>query len=108
MSDVKKTGAERTQPATRNEEWSDDRVRAFLNIEAPEGIPADYHVLVKAYRGMLPEQFERFIAFFVQAGRDLNVRLANGTTFLDHLQQHRRAQPYIDTVRAHGALSGKN
>ena len=51
----KKRGAERTQPATRDEFWTDERIRSFLDMLPPEGVPADYHVLLKAYRGMLPD-----------------------------------------------------
>lgn len=106
MIEEKKTGKERTQPATRNEEWSDDRIRAFLSLQPPENVPADYHILQKAYRGMLPEQFERFVPFFVEAGRDVNVRLADNSTFMDHLAQHQRAEPYRKILQAHGAVSG--
>jgi hypothetical protein len=103
MTDEKKTGKDRTQPATRNEAWSDERIRAFLDLEPPAGIPADYHILVKAYRGMLPEHFERFIPYFVASGRDINVKMPNGSTFLDHVSRHRCAAPYITVLAAAGA-----
>ncbi|HBX38566.1 PA4642 family protein [Pseudohongiella sp. SYSU M77423] len=106
MIEEKKTGKERTQPATRNEEWSDERIKAFLSLEPPEGVPADYHILLKAYRGMLPEQFTRFVPFFVEAGHDINVTLESGATFLDHLAQHRRAAPYMEILESHGARRG--
>ena len=108
MHDEKKTGKERTQPATRNEEWSDERVRSFLSVQIPDNVPADYHLLAKAYRSMLPEQFARFVAFFVAEGHDINVRLDNGSTFMDQLLQHRRAVPYIDIIKEHGAVSGQS
>ena len=60
MKEDKKTGAARTQPATRNEEWSDERLKAFLELEPPEGMPADYATLLKAYRGMTAKLFARF------------------------------------------------
>lgn len=103
MKTEKKTGAERTQPATLNEEWSDDRLKLFLAIEPPEGIPADYNILLKAYRGMTAELFARFIPFFVEAGRDINVRLADGSTFLDLVSTHRHGAPYAESLVAHGA-----
>lgn len=108
MKDEKKSGANRKQPETRDEVWSDERVKSFLNISPPDGIPADYHVLLKAYRGMLPEQFERFVPFFVEAGRDINITLENGSTFLDLLSQHRRAAPYRAALEAHGARRSKD
>ncbi|MBC52581.1 MAG: hypothetical protein CMQ34_01975 [Gammaproteobacteria bacterium] len=103
----KKTGKERTQPATRNENWSDERIQGFLALEPPEGVPADYHILTKAYRGMLPEHFSRFVPFFVAAGHDINVTLADGSTFLDHVARHRAAAPYADVLKAAGARGGK-
>jgi len=107
MMAEKKTGKERTQPATRNEEWSDDRIRGFLDLLPPEGVPADYHILIKAYRGMLPEHFERFVPVFIAEGRDINVKLQSGATFLDHVSQHRCAEPYIHILRNAGAEQGK-
>ncbi|OFE12647.1 hypothetical protein PHACT_05415 [Pseudohongiella acticola] len=107
MIEEKKTGKERTQPATRNEEWSDERIQGFLELEPPAGVPADYHILTKAYRGMLPEHFSRFVPFFVAAGHDINVTLSDGTTFLDHVAQHRAATPYMEVLEAAGAKSGK-
>lgn len=108
MIEEKKVGKERTQPATRNEEWSDERIKAFLAMPAPEGVPQDYHALLKAYRGMLPEQFERFVEFFVEAGRDINVPLHNGSTFLDHVSEHRSSTAYRDILVNAGARTGKN
>lgn len=106
MSTEKKTGKDRTQPATLNEQWTDERVKSFLSLLPPEGTPSDYHLLQKAYRGMLPEQFERFVTFFVEAGHDINVRLNNGSTFLDHVNQHHSAGVYRETLERAGALPG--
>lgn len=35
MKEGKKRGAERTQIATRDEEWSDERLQTFLTLEPP-------------------------------------------------------------------------
>lgn len=107
MIEEKKTGKDRTQPATRNEEWSDERIKAFLELEPPQSVPASYHILTKAYRGMLPEHFARFVPFFVAAGHDINVTLADGSTFLDHVARHRAATPYVNVLEAAGARRGK-
>jgi hypothetical protein len=107
MIEEKKVIKERTQAATRNEEWSDERVKSFFALIPPEGTSADYHMLQKAYRGMLPEQFGRFVTFFLEAGHDINVRLNNGATFLDHVNQHHSSAAYQDILREAGALTGK-
>lgn len=101
----KKKGAERTQRAVRDEFWTDERVHGFLSILPPEGVPADYHILLKAYRGMLPDAFERFVPFFIEAGHDINVKLDDGSTFLDHVSRHRKSKAYAEILIDAGAVS---
>ena len=100
----KKTGAARTQPAVRDEFWTDERIRSFLQFQPPEGVPADYHILQKAYRGMLPDAFERFLEYFVEEGHDINVRHVDGSTFLDHVAKHRRSVEYARLLEQAGAV----
>lgn len=103
MIENKKVGKERTQPATRDETWSDERVKAFLQLEPPADMPADYAILLKAYRGMTADLFDRFVGFFVADGRDVNATLENGTTVLDHIAGHRRSAKYVEALEAAGA-----
>lgn len=108
MKEGKKRGAERTQIATRNEEWSDDRLKAFLDLEPPASLPADYNILLKAYRGMTPDLFERFIPFYVEGGHDINVVLEDGSTFLDLVSQHRKSTDYAAVLEQAGATRNKS
>src|SRR5690606_13467127 len=85
----KKKGADRTQPAVRDEWWTDERVHSYLDMQPSDGEAADFHVLIKAYRGMVPESFGRFIGFFVAAGRNLNETNSHGETALDVVSQHK-------------------
>lgn len=103
MSEEKKSGAARTQPEVRDEEWSDARLAAFLDLQPPASLPADYNILVKAYRGMTAPLFSRFIKLFVAAGHDLNVKLNNGSTFLDHVSRHRKSTEYVRVLKSAGA-----
>ena len=103
----KKTGAERTQIATRNEEWSDARLQSFLSLQPPQGMPTDYNILLKAYRGMTADLFERFLPLFVEAGHDLNACLADGSTLLDHVCEHRKSASYVEMLKQAGA-TGKS
>jgi hypothetical protein len=99
----KKTGAERTQHAVRDEWWSDERVQSFLHMQPADGESADYHVLLKAYRGMVPEAFVRFIAYFVEAGRDLNAPGPGGKSILKLMQEHRNAGEFVQILKDAGA-----
>lgn len=67
-----------SQPATFNETWSDDRVFAYLQREAPTGVDADFHVLYTAYKHMRPHDFERLLQQFTADGRDLNATNPQG------------------------------
>ena len=103
MKTEKKSGAARSQPAVTDEWWSDERVRSFLDIQPQADIATDYHVLLKAYRGMVPEAFSRFIPFFVEAGRNLNESGPPGKTLLQVIVQHRHASEYVKILKDAGA-----
>lgn len=103
MKEEKKTGAARTQPATRNEEWTDERLKAFLLLQPPADMPADYAILLKAYRGMTADLFARFVPLFVAAGHDLNACLQDGSTILDLISRHRRGTDYAAVLVDAGA-----
>jgi len=107
MKEEKRSGAQRTQQATRNEEWSDERLKAGLNVLPPQGLPADYNILLRAYRGMTAELFARFITFYADAGHDINVSLEDGSTFLDLVSRHRKSSEYREILKQAGA-SGRD
>ena len=107
MKQGKKTGTQRTQQATRDEEWSDERLKAGLDVLPPEDLPHDYNILLRAYRGMTAELFARFIVFYKDAGHDINVSLENGSTFLDLVSRHRKSVEYADILKQAGA-NGKS
>lgn len=50
-----------SQPATFNEEWSDERVFAYLDQLPPEGTNTDFHVLYHAFKHMRPFDYERLL-----------------------------------------------
>jgi len=108
MKEGKKRGAERTQIATRNEEWSDERLKTFLTLEPPAGMPADYNILLKAYRGMTEELFERFLPLFLDGGHDLNSTLEDGSTFLDQVNRHSKSGAYAAALKEAGATANKS
>ncbi|MEX2366611.1 MAG: PA4642 family protein [Pseudohongiellaceae bacterium] len=103
MEKEKKTGAARTQPAVRDEWWSDERVRSFLELDTTANEAPDFHILKKAYQGMVPEAFSRFVTFFVAAGRNLNEPNHHGETILDIVSKHRNAAEYARILEAAGA-----
>src|SRR5690554_7884622 len=81
------------KPKVLDEEWSDERVKSHLP-SSPKEEGADYTALLKAYRAMRAEDFERFVGFFVEAGGDLNATDEAGETLMDLVSQHRKGVDY--------------
>ena len=103
MKTEKKSGSARTQLAVTDEWWSDERVKSFLDMQPVAGVNPDYHVLLKAYRGMVPEIFARFIAFYAEAGRDLNAPGPDGKTIFKLVSEHRHGKDYAEILKNAGA-----
>lgn len=82
------------------EEISDDAIRAFLAAEPADATPPALHKLVKAYRGLRIDDFERFVEFFCADGYALDARDASGRDFIALIQDQRQAEPYIEVIRA--------
>lgn len=88
-----------TQPKVVDEIWDDERVQAFLSLQ-PGGDDADFHVLTKAYRGMRPTDFERFLRFFIAAGRNLHATDRKGRTLWQIIAKHRQGEAFIHIKEA--------
>ena len=85
------------------EHFDDERIKGFLTLQPPVGVSADFHVLEKAYRGMIPENFETFIRFFTEAQRDINATNVEGMTLLQIVKTHRHGEEYAAALIAGGA-----
>ncbi len=85
------------------EVFDDARIKTFLQFQAPEGIDENFHLLEKAYRGMKAENFETFIKFFLEQGRNINAKGPNGCTILAEVLTHRQSEEYADILKAAGA-----
>lgn len=88
------------------EEISDESIKLFLQPEPADDTPPSLHKLIKAYRGLRIDDFERYIGFFIEAGYDLRATDAQGRDFIALISDQRQAEPYIEVVRA--ALSRGN
>lgn len=92
------------KPKVIGEEWSDERVRSFLDLSPwDKNLNPDHFVLVRAYESMRAADFERFIGFFVAEGRDLNAEDGHGQTLLDRVSQHARSVDYARAMEQAGA-----
>lgn len=101
-------GLFRRQPPMRrdkrkviDEVWDDARIKGFLDKRPPDlpGDP-DFHVLLFAYQSMRVADFERFLRFFVQAGRNIGACNAAGQDVAAYIARHRQARPYLEALAA--------
>lgn len=82
------------------EEIGDEPIKLFLAVEPADDTPPSLHKLIKAYRGLRIDDFERFVGFFVAAGYDLDAKDAKGNDFIALIQDQRQAPPYIEVIKA--------
>lgn len=80
------------------DEIADDSIKLFLQPEPADDTPPSLHKLIKAYRGLRIDDFERFLGFFVAAGYDLDARDAKGQSFIDLVADQRQAKAYIELI----------
>ena len=85
------------------ETFDDERIKSFLNVQAPAGIDADYHCIEVAYRGMHQENFATFARFFAETGRNINGVGPTGKTMPQIIASHRQGSDYLAALKAAGA-----
>jgi hypothetical protein len=88
------------KPKVVDEVWDDARVRQFLRVEPPNGVDRDFHRLLMAYRGMRPDDFGRFLAFFVADGGALDARDPSGRRLHEVIAPHRHGGPFLERLEA--------
>lgn len=80
------------------DEIGDEQVKLFLDFEPVDATSPSLHKLIKAYRGLRIDDFERFLGFFKEAGYDLDSQDEHGQTFVDLIKDQRNAAEYIELI----------
>lgn len=83
--------------------FTEEKIKVFFDYTPPAGVNGDYHLLEKAYRGMRGENFETFIKFFLENGRDINATGPEGKTILQTVKSHRNGEEYALVLEKAGA-----
>jgi hypothetical protein len=86
-----------------DEVWTEARVREFLDVKPAEQIEADFHMLMKAYQAMRTDDFEKFVAMFLEQNRDINARDPQGRTVLSYVKEHKKSAEYAEILERNGA-----
>lgn len=85
------------------EELDDIKISRFLQMQPYGDENPDFHALLKAYRGLPAEAFERFVVLFKENGRDINAKDSKGRTLLEQIRDHIRHPEYAEILQRHGA-----
>lgn len=80
------------------DEIGDEQIKLFLDFEPVDATSPSLHKLIKGYRGLRIDDFERFLVFFVEAGYDLDGKDEQGKTFVELIQDQRNAADYIELI----------
>ena len=80
------------------DEIGDAQVKLFLDFEPVDATSPSHHKLIKAYRGLRIDDFERFLVFFVEAGHDLDGKDEHGQTFAEVIKDQRNGAEYIELI----------
>ncbi|MEN5243323.1 PA4642 family protein [Pseudomonas atacamensis] len=80
------------------DEIGDEQIKPFLDFEPVDATSPSLHKLIKAYRGLRIDDFERFLGFFVAAGYDVDGKDEQGKTFVDLIADQRNAPDYIELI----------
>lgn len=84
-----------------DEVWTPERVKSFLELQAPAGIDPDFHRLRRAYQSMRVEDFEDFVEMFVGGGGKLEARGPDGLTLLEEIRSHAHGAPFASVIERH-------
>ena len=80
------------------DEIGDAQIKLFLDFEPVDATSPSLHKLIKAYRGLRIDDFERFLVFFVEAGYDLDGKDEHGKDFVALIEDQRNAGDYIELI----------
>lgn len=86
-----------------DEVWTVEHVRSFLDARSYDGTDTDFHALLKAYQSMRVDDFELFVGFFCEQGRNLDATNKQGRSVLEIILTHRHGVPYAEILRQAGA-----
>ncbi|MBL4608864.1 MAG: PA4642 family protein [Pseudomonadales bacterium] len=77
-----------------DEQLNEDGIRRFLKERPADDTSEDFHILLKAYRGLNDESFTQFISFFKEEGRSVSALNKTGQSLYDIVKKHKKSGVY--------------
>ena len=82
-----------------DEVWTEERIKSFLDLEAPADTDTDFHTLYTAYKSMRLDDFQIFLKFFSEAGRNFNASNKTGENLLSLVSNHHHGKDYAEALQ---------
>lgn len=82
---------------------SDEKIKRFLEYRPYDDSSVDFHILLRAYRGLGESDFKKFVDFYKAENLDLNAKNKQGQTLLSIVQQHKKSFHYAEILQQAGA-----
>jgi hypothetical protein len=86
------------------EVFDTERVKSFLDHQAPEGTSTDFHLLEKAYRSMNIDNFITFLDLFCHSGYNIDATNTDDMTMVQVVAEHNNSDAYVDALISAGAI----
>lgn len=83
-----------------DEQLNHEGIRRFLDARPADGTSEDFHILLKAYRGLNEENFSTFIDIFKLEGRSVAAQNKKGQTLYDIVKQHKKSTGYAKILES--------
>ena len=100
-----KKGEKKDKQKVIGEVFTDAQLKSFLDYRPADDQHVDFHIFIKAYRGLPPEAFARFVQLYLAAGHDVNASNAEGVLFVDYIRSNESHPEYVAILEEAGAAS---
>lgn len=86
-----------------DETFDEGMLRSFLVFTPGDNTDPDFHVLLKAYRGLTAADFASFLSIFAAENRNVNACDLHGKSLLNIISTHHNGTEYAAALRGVGA-----
>lgn len=90
----------RDKQRVEGEQWSEEKLRDYLNFTTFDGTDPDFQCLYRAYTRMNQRTFAEFIDLFKNEGRNLQATNRDGQTLADLISRHQQSTDYLAALQS--------
>lgn len=89
----------RDKQRVEGEQWSEEKLREYLDFKTYDGTDPDFHCLYRAYTRMNETTFAEFVDLFKREGRNLQATNKDGLSLAQLISQHQQSADYLALLK---------